>query len=265
MTTKMQRLSPHKAVLRSMVNLALRLQGTQLPAYFHLRDRLSYLFHGLEPSVIRVAGTILHPGDTVIDVGANVGFLTREFAALVGRHGRVFAFEPDPTTFDCLAFNVRQLPQVRLSKTAIADRAGTMTLHLHPTSGMSNSLVNAWDNATAVEVETSTLDDWIDTEVSGPVHLVKIDVEGAEGHVLRGMARTLDTPTPPQIIMEFCPKNLGGAAMEEEIFRLMGDHGYRLAVINPTGGLHRVSSPEEVRVHLNENDYANLLGSRDRD
>lgn len=265
MTASKQKLTPHKAALRSLVDLTLRLQGTKLPAYFHLRDRISYLFHGLEPSVIRVARTILRPGDTAVDIGANVGFLTREFAALVGRRGHVFAFEPDPATFDCLAFNVQKLPQVRLSKTAIADRAGTMTLHLHPTSGMSNSLVNAWDNASALEVETSTLDDWISRTVSGPVRMVKIDVEGAEAHVLRGMENTLEGATPPQVIMEFCPKNLGGTQAEEEIFQLMGRHGYRLAVIGPAGGLHRVSTPSEIRVHLNENDYANLLGWRDRD
>jgi hypothetical protein len=79
------------------------------------------------------------------------------------------------------------------------------------------------------------------------------------------MERTLEAANPPQIIMEFCPKNLGGARTEEEIFQLMGRHGYRLAVIGPAGGLHRVSTPDEIRAYLNENDYANLLGWHDPD
>lgn len=263
MTTHTHRLPPHKALLRAGVDLALRLQGTKLPAYFHLRDRLSYLLHGLEPSVIRVARTILRPGDTAVDVGANVGFLTRGFAALVGPQGRVFAFEPDPATFDCLAFNTRRLPQVRLSQTALSDRTGAMTLYLHPTSGMSNSLVNAWENSRPIQVPTSTFDTWASGTHAGAIRLVKIDVEGAEAHVLRGMRQTLGAEPSPQIIMEFCPKNLGGRAVEEEIFSLLAAHHYGVHLIDNAGHLHSVRTPDDIHGRLNKNDYTNLLCRRE--
>lgn len=256
-------LPPHKALLRSAVDLVLRLQGTKLPPYFHLRDRLSYLLHGLEPSLIRVAAGILRPGDTVVDIGANVGFLTREFATGVGRSGQVFAFEPDPATYECLAFNTQPMPQVTLSGTALSDRVGHMTLYLHPTSGMSNSLVNAWEGAHSIEVKTSTFDAWAAEAKPAAIRLVKIDVEGAEAHVLRGMEQTLSAETAPQIIMEFCPKNLGGPEVEREIFRRLSGHGYAVQLIDSAGGCHKVEGPEEVRGCLNENDYANLLCRRE--
>jgi FkbM family methyltransferase len=260
--TTRRRDSLPKALIRGMVNLLLRCDRTKLPAYFPIQGRISYLLHGLEPSVTRLAATILRQGDVALDVGANVGFLTRNFASLVRTRGRVFAFEPDPATFECLAFNTRRLSQVQLSRAAISDRNGSTTLYLHPTSGMSNSLVNAWENARPIEVQTSTLDAWVAANRPGDIRLIKIDVEGAEAHVLRGMRETLSTMDDLRIIMEFCPKNLGGRQVEEEIFALLQGLGYGLEIITPEGGLQSVEEPVEVHQSLNENNYANVLCRR---
>jgi FkbM family methyltransferase len=251
-----------KACVRAIVNLLLLCRGTKLPDYFHLRGRISYLLHGLEPSVTKVAETILRQGDVALDIGANVGFLTREFASLVGPPGRVFAFEPDTATFACLAYNTRNLSQVLLSGLAISDRNESTALYLHPTSGMSNSLVNAWDNARLLEVQSSTLDAWVQATRPGNIRLIKIDVEGAEAHVLRGMQETLRAHQDLDIIMEFCPKNLGGTAVEEEVFSLLQAQGYGLQIITDEGSLQPVEMPSQVHPALNENDYANLLCRR---
>lgn len=254
-----QIISPTKKCLRFLADLALFSQGTKLPAYFNLRHRLSYLYRGLEPSVVRVAADILRRGDTAVDIGANVGFLTRQFAAMVGTSGRVFAFEPDPATFAYLAYNTRRLPQVERYAVAMSDRNGTMALYLHPTSAMSNSLVNAWENACPINVETFTFDNWAAGIDMQRVGLIKIDVEGAEPLVLRGMLKTLSLPHKPQIITEFCPTNLGDRAAEEEVFQLFSDHGYEVHRISPKGTLHLVNAPSDVYRLLNENGYVNLL------
>jgi len=248
-----------KVCLRFLTDMALLSRGTKLPAYFNLHHRLSYLYRGLEPSVVRVASEILHHGDTAVDIGANVGFLTRAFSAMVGSSGRVFAFEPDPGTFSYLAYNTRRLPQVVRSAAAISDRNGTITLHLHPTSAMSNSLVNAWEHAHSIEVTTFTFDEWTASIDLAHIDLIKIDVEGAEPLVLRGMLKTLALAHKPQIIVEFCPSNLGGQAAEEEIFQLFSDLGYKLHRIGSKGTLHCINSPTDVYEELNENGYVNLL------
>jgi FkbM family methyltransferase len=248
-----------KACLRFLVDLALLSRSTKLPPYFNLRHRLSYIFNGLEPSIVRVASEILRPSATVVDIGANVGFLTRQFAAMVGKKGRVFAFEPDPATFAYLTYNTRNLSQVICSTAALSDRDGNMTLHLHPTSAMSNSLVNAWDNAQQIDVTTCAFDTWAEANNVGDIGLIKIDVEGAEPLVLRGMHRTLSSSHKPPIISEFCPANLRGRAAEEEIFQLFMDNGYKMHLISSRGTLHCVKAPADVYTELNENGYVNLL------
>lgn len=248
-----------KTCIRRLVDAALAMQGTRLPAHFNLSHRLSYIFDGLEPSVVRVASGILHTGATAVDIGANVGYLTRRFASMVGASGRVYAFEPDPNTFDFLAFNTRRFSQVSLSRDAISDRCGVSTLYLHPASAMSNSLVNAWDNSDPLEVPVSTFDTWVSAAGLKRLHLVKIDVEGAEPLVLRGMRQTLSSEHKPQIIAEFCPSNLGTRGAEEELFGILIDHGYALWRIGSDATLHSVRSPDDVHGTLNQNGYVNLL------
>ena len=194
-----------------------------------------------------------------MDIGANVGFLTRQFASMVGTSGRVFSFEPDPATFAYLAYNTRRLSQVARCSTAISDRDGVMSLYLHPTSAMSNSLVNAWEHARSLEVKTLSFDSWTASANIGRIRLIKIDVEGAEPLVLRGMSTTLSLDSRPQIITEFCPANLGGLTAEKEMFQLFTDHGYKLHRITPEGALHLVAAPSDAYQHLNENGYVNLL------
>jgi FkbM family methyltransferase len=248
-----------KAYLRRLVDMVLQLQGTSLPSHFNLNHRLSYLFSGLEPSVVKVSSKILRPGDIAVDIGANVGYLTRQFAGMVGREGRVFSFEPDPNVFEHLQFNTRRFAQVSLAQTAMSDSCGTSTLYLHPMSAMSNSLVNAWEDARPLTVHTSTFDAWVSDANPSQLRLIKIDVEGAEPLVLRGMRMTLALPHKPHIILEFCPKNLGGREAEEEIFEILADNGYEVQCIDSRGGLRRVHCPSDVYATLNQDGYANLL------
>jgi FkbM family methyltransferase len=249
-----------KACARALVDSLLRVNHTKLPPYFSIRDRLSYLMHGLEPSIIKLTAGILRPGDTVVDIGANVGFLTRKFASLVGQQGKVLAFEPDPLTFDFLLYNTQRLPQVSVFQEAISDRIGKMSFHLHPTSGMGNSLVNSWEAARTIQVSASTLGAWAKDNAIGEIRLVKIDVEGAELLVLRGMQGILEGRKGPQLIFEFCPKNLGGKDVEDGIFDLLSDYGYSLFLIETSGQLRRVANSNVVHSHLNRNGYANLVG-----
>jgi FkbM family methyltransferase len=248
-----------KGCLRRLVDMVLKSQGTSLPSHFNLSHRISYLFSGLEPSVVKVASGILRPGDIAVDIGANVGFLTRQFATMVGKNGCVFSFEPDPAVFKHLQFNTRRFPQVALAQTAMSDSCGTSTLYLHPMSAMSNSLVNVWEDARPLTVHTSTFDAWASGANPGRLRLIKVDVEGAEPLVLRGMRMTLASPHKPHVIMEFCPKNLRGRGAEEEIFGILADNGYEVQCIDSRGGLRRVQCPSDVYGRLNQDGYVNLL------
>lgn len=144
------------------------------------------------------------PGDRAIDVGANIGQYTRKLSELVGKTGRVFAFEPVPETFEILATNMATLPlqNVTLFNAAASDRAGIVGMAMpSDASGMPNIYQAAITrDASGFAVFGFPLDA-IQPQVR--VSLVKIDAEGHEHSVLLGMRAIMERDHPVLIVE--CP------------------------------------------------------------
>lgn len=129
----------------------------------------------------------LRSGDTMIDVGANIGAYTLWASRFLGVHGKLIAFEPDGRCFARLSEQVLQnrLTCVVLEKRAIAQTSGPLRL----TTGhdMENFLVTELCGTEAVQpVDATTLDDYLGSASIEDVNFLKIDVEGAEPLVLDG-------------------------------------------------------------------------------
>jgi FkbM family methyltransferase len=264
MNTRIQaRHGIHKLVVERMalplLNILLAANHLRLPSYISIRERFQFLLSGYDTPITIVAKRFLKKGDIVADIGAHVGLVTRPLARIVGAEGRVYAFEPDPALFNLLEHNTAKLPQVGLQRLAIADSTHTAIFHLHPTSGMSNSLVNAWEGGSPIHVQCTSFDDWVGRHSIAGIRLVKIDVEGAEPLVLRGMRHALSSAHSPHIVMEFCPKNLGSTDSEEEIFEAFKTYGYTVHAIDAKGALHRLQGIGDVYRTLNCNGYVNLF------
>jgi len=150
---------------------------------------------------------LIRPGMTVADVGANVGMHTLRIADLVGTTGHVFAFEAFPGNVERLRHHMDVMnfsPRVTVKGCAVTDGA-TDRIALHPGRNHSKSEWNivghdSDGNPTEAElfVPTLTLDRvFADAK---PLHVVKIDVEGAEHLVLKGMKNILQTQRPKLVI-----------------------------------------------------------------
>jgi FkbM family methyltransferase len=153
-----------------------------------------------EPEVELVAG-LVSAGDWVLDVGANVGHYTLRFSELVGTHGRVLAFEPVPDTFELLAAAARLAPvhNITLINAAASDvtAVATMSIPRWPT-GLPNYYRAQLGQGSA---DVATLCIPIDTlQLPARVALAKIDAEGHELAVLRGMAKLLGRDHPILLI-----------------------------------------------------------------
>ncbi|MBF2020931.1 MAG: FkbM family methyltransferase [Hydrococcus sp. C42_A2020_068] len=148
----------------------------------------------------QVLASHLKPGDTFYDIGANVGFFTVLAAKLVGLSGRVYAFEPVPENADIIRHNVKlnNFSNVIILEKAVSDSTGKGKLLLaeHPgghtlsTGGMPPDLKGS------TTVELVSIDDLVAQKTITPPSVIKIDVEGAELDVLRGMFRTLEEFKP---------------------------------------------------------------------
>ena len=184
-----------------------------------------------ETAVVRAG---LPPGGTFVDVGANWGYFTLVGAHAVGAGGRVVALEPDPRVHAELLANVARngIRTVTVLPVAASDRKGEAVLSGYAEAdrnrGVSSLVAAPAGDAPSFAVRTAPLDDLLDELGVDSVDLVKIDVEGAEELVVRGMARGLADGRYRRILVELHPgQHPDPARLGETMYGMMNGAGYR--------------------------------------
>ena len=183
----------------------------------------------------------LRPGDTFVDVGASHGYFTLIAASRVGASGRVYAFEPNPPVFRQLAAHVRLNrfdDRVRVADAALSDADGAAALYVSQcalNSGLSSlqrpehHVDGALSPDRAVPVRTETFDHWYERAKPGRIAVMKIDVEGAEGRVLDGMAAALRSGAIAAIV---CETDWNSGVRDR-----LAACGYTARLLEPSAGL----------------------------
>ncbi len=206
----------------------------------NIRDLIqqTILLEGVwDPTLTTFIQRNLSPGDAFIDVGAHVGYFTLLASRRVGPSGTVLSVEPNPFAFDQLQGNVgrNDLSNVLVQHTACGDSRGVVKLYLHTESNSSMASLYTADAAgsTAVEVPCTTLDELCQEQGVNRARLVKIDVEGAELFVLRGMKRIM-REMRPAIVLELHPQLLEDVGTPfHTVLALLKEFDY---VLEPLGG-----------------------------
>lgn len=183
-------------------------------------SRPSYVLGTAEPQLQTLLRAHLRPGDTLYDLGANVGYFTLVGASLVGPTGHVVAFEPSARNAAALRRNVamNNLTQVVVREMAVSDSVG-LAGFCPGDNDQSGTL-----GAGPCTVATTT----IDHEVRGTgciPDVLKIDVEGAEDRVLAGAARTLAEHRP----LVVCELHVDMASLDHPVPVSLAALGYDLS------------------------------------
>lgn len=212
-----------------------------------------------EPGETVLLRRLLRPGMVFADVGANVGYYTLLAARLVGPSGRIYAFEPDPACGDILrrSIQVNGYDHVIVVGKALAATPGVGWLS-QPRNKEMQQLAERRSGYRCLQVEVTTLDGVV-ARYGGRLHLVKLDVEGAEPEVLRGMTNTLRRNPDLRIMTEFNPRALWELGTDPaEYLAELEVHGFELSVISPTGVPEPVDRSEISR-RCPPGDWVNLL------
>jgi len=202
-------------------------------------QREIFISGDFEPNVRREILSILKPGDLFLDIGANVGFFSLLAAKAVGPEGKVYAFEPAPKARTALRRNLalNHIQNVMVVAAALSDGPGRAALFLDARNNSGASSLNRSPHSgESVEVELDTYDRFASQNALPVPALVKLDVEGAEVKVLRGMQALLAGPNPPPVVLEVSEwslKQMGSS--KEELFALMRSHSYKARLISQPG------------------------------
>jgi len=163
-----------------------------------------------EKSEIAFMRRVCKPGQVMIDVGANIGLYTAIAGLALGSAGRVIALEPDPESFHFLEKTVHanRLTNARLVQAAASDRTGMARLFLSSENRGDNRLYENNLADDSIEIKTLRLDDYLEAEGVTTVDIIKIDVQGFEGHVIAGLEKTILRSPRLVMLMEFWPFGL---------------------------------------------------------
>ncbi len=174
---------------------------------------------------------------SVVDIGANIGYLTMLLASLVEPSGLVVAVEPNPDNIKLLEASrrVNNFDQVLVIQAAAGRETGVLALNVSHSNGMTGELPSNVDAIFATRpVPCFALDAILPKDKH--FNLVKIDTEGAELNALIGLSETMDRDRPV-IVSEFSPGMLPGIShcSGPEYLRFLIAKGYRIGVIEQDG------------------------------
>ena len=204
-----------KPALELALPWAERFTGFRTARGDYLPSRLRMLTGRYEAEEFALMRQFLRPGQTVLDIGANVGYTTRFLARAVGPTGRVYAFEPNPLIFPLLKENLTRFEQVKTHNLGLASSAGEFPLFL---AGNNHSVACFSEEYPATHLaymENETMatvlahvdrgDELLQREGVDHIDILKIDVEGWELNALAGLEQTIARSAGVAIFCEFNP------------------------------------------------------------
>jgi FkbM family methyltransferase len=197
--------------------------------YFVYQHRIG----AVEETEMRFLNQFVRSGDTVLDIGANVGFYTVRLSRLVGPQGMVHAFEPIQETFDILAYVTQtlKLRNVLLYLNAVADQVGVLEMLVPKDSrGIANFYLahldqNEIGSDSRVSIRSKTIE-CLREKGLPTVSFIKCDVEGAELLVLKG-AQGLLVSDRPVLLCEVSERSQFSESNGAEVFVFLHRLGFQ--------------------------------------
>ncbi len=233
-----------------------------------LRDRVIagnlFLCRTWEPELVALFRLLDLSGGVCIDVGANLGWDTLVLSECVGPAGRVFAFEPNPRDYRLLLENLRlnNITNVVAERSALGERKETCWLRLSPDNWGDNQIVpERHTGGQYEEIAVQVGDEFLAALPAGAIKLVKIDAQGYDHFVVKGLHDSLIRSPDAVLAVELAPGPLheagtSGRALVADLL----EQGFSGWEMHPHRAF-RVLAPEEYDF-IDAGEETNLVLSR---
>ncbi len=192
-----------------------------------------------EPTLKKIFKAQINLGDTILDIGANIGLHTLFFSELTGSTGKVISFEPVPSNYKKLIDNIKlnNYKNVTANNIALGDKNEILNIFTDEKSTNPGSF-NLFDRSGNTKVNCKIGDEVIKEE---KINFIKIDVEGYEGFAINGLIKNI-AKHKPKIIFEYdLDYQIKSGLPPNYIFDLLSPLNYRFFSIGKNG-LHIIDN-----------------------
>lgn len=210
-----------------------------------------YLYFGFKDDGHDKLFELVNKDDCILDIGTNIGSTILQFAALIGKDGFAYGFEPDPINYANCQRNIslNNFSNLEVSQIGIGDEQGSFDLVVDTESNRGgNRISDDVSGKSTNKIIVERLDDWMQTKPIERVDLIKIDVEGYELKVLKGGEKSI-LKYKPVFFIELDDDNLTATGdSAKKLVELLEEWNY--AITNSITGLPVKSSDNFSNCHV---------------
>ncbi|MBS1634556.1 MAG: FkbM family methyltransferase [Bacteroidetes bacterium] len=228
------------------------------PVYKAVYSRFKRRQDAFEMSLLQ---RFIKPGDTVLDIGANIGFYTEFISGLVGPTGSVHAFEPEPGNFGHLRKRVSGLINAHIHNKAVSDKTGIIKVYTSKQLNVDHRTYKPDEYDSEIDIPAIAIDDYL---AGKPVQFIKMDIQGFELSAAKGMVHTLASPGLV-MLSEFWPYGMRKAGNSVlEYFTLLKQAGFFVYLIKDNALQELKEETVKTFLDLPESAYMNIIASKAR-
>ncbi|MDX2171537.1 MAG: FkbM family methyltransferase [Bacteroidota bacterium] len=182
--------------------------GLYKPMYTYFKNKQD----DFEISLLR---KYIKKGDTVLDIGANIGYYAVMLSNCVGDNGKVYCFEPDKTNFNHLEKATANYKNISILNKAVGPKTEKIKIYTSKELNVDHRTYQPEEYDKVIEIDAVSIDDYL-TRGTEPIQVqkvdfVKIDIQGFEMQAIQGLKKTLENNQHIKLISEFWPYGLSKA------------------------------------------------------
>ena len=202
----------------------------------------------------------IKPNDTVLDIGANIGFYSEIFSEIVGPKGTVHCFEPDKTNFKHLTNRVGDLKNVHIYNKAVSEKDETIKIYTSKLLNVDHRTYKPDDYDEEIDIDAVNLDLFLKDVPT--INFIKIDIQGFEMSAMKGMLQILKN-NDVKMLSEFWPYGLKKAGYDIVMyFNFLSQFGFKIYLIEDNK--LNLLSEERVKTFMDlpEETYMNIFATK---
>jgi FkbM family methyltransferase len=220
----------------------------------------------------------IHSGDTVLDIGANIGYYAEILSNIVGEKGIVHCFEPDTTNFEYLKVAANSKENIIINNKAVGPKTEKLKIYTSKNLNVDHRTYKPEEYDQEIEIDAVSVDDYISNLPStstplrlrsvhalngGTINFIKMDIQGFEMQALMGMKETLKNNSDVKLISEFWPYGLREAGSSvSAYYAALADLGFTCYLLE-TNTLKKLSLRDVQALEpLGEERYFNIFATR---